>query len=551
MAFASLTIDLNARLANIEKDLGRSVHLAETSAQRMQAAFAGVGKAFAVLGGGAALAGLGGLVRNAIESADALNDLATRTGTSVRALASMQLAAKLADTDLQSLGAGLGKLSVYMANNADEAARMGVTARDPVEAFAQLADVIGAVEDPAQRNALAMQVLGKSYAELMPLLAQGGDALRQQREAAGPYAERMERLAESAGRFKDAMDELTLIGQAALLPIAQAFTDLASAALDAAEGVEGFDKVLAGLGQAGVVGQTIAVLWANVAFVFQGVGREIGGIAAQLAAIASGDYMGAGAIGDEMKAAAEQARAELQKLEDRILNFQATESKRPAKSPRGGLLNVEDLLGDGENQAGKLQATLRRAFDATPLDDFLRTFAARRQAIVAEYDKMNAELTRGKAGAATGALDLMAELSAGRSSLAGGDAAGAKLAAERGKEMLRSLSDSGVIGAEGSFYVRQLREFELSLVDAEEKTAQATASTLAQTIEQAKTEIAAMEPIAVPLAAEAMANELKAVIATLREELARNPLVVPVQASWGGNAAPASFTQAATAVGAR
>ena len=60
------------------------------------------------------------------------------------------------------------------------------------------ADVIGQVEDPAQRNALAMKVLGKSYDEVMPLLAQGGDALRAQAAAAGPYAERMVTLAKAA-----------------------------------------------------------------------------------------------------------------------------------------------------------------------------------------------------------------------------------------------------------------------------------------------------------------------------------------------------------------
>jgi hypothetical protein len=102
-----------------------------------------------------------------------------------------------------------------MAKNADEAARLGITAKDPTDAFAQLADVIGQVEDPAQRNALAMKVLGKSYAEVMPLLAQGGDALREQAAAAGPYAERMATLAKAADEFNDS---LASIGQSAQSP---------------------------------------------------------------------------------------------------------------------------------------------------------------------------------------------------------------------------------------------------------------------------------------------------------------------------------------------
>lgn len=57
--------------------------------------------------------------------------------------------------------------------------------------------------------------------------------------------------------------------------------------------------------------QTLSVLGRNVAFVFQGVGSEIGGIGAQIAAVMRGDFAGAKAIGDAMKADAEQRRREL------------------------------------------------------------------------------------------------------------------------------------------------------------------------------------------------------------------------------------------------
>lgn len=57
--------------------------------------------------------------------------------------------------------------------------------------------------------------------------------------------------------------------------------------------------------------QTLSVLGRNVAFVFQGVGAEIGGIGAQIAAVMRGDFAGAKAIGDAMKADAEQRRRDL------------------------------------------------------------------------------------------------------------------------------------------------------------------------------------------------------------------------------------------------
>ena len=43
MAIATLTIDIVAKLASIERDMGRAAHIAESNAKRMAAAFSGVG----------------------------------------------------------------------------------------------------------------------------------------------------------------------------------------------------------------------------------------------------------------------------------------------------------------------------------------------------------------------------------------------------------------------------------------------------------------------------------------------------------------------------
>ena len=60
-----------------------------------------------------------------------------------------------------------------------------------------------------------------------------------------------------------------------------------------------------------VTWQALSVFGRNVAFVFTSVGREIGGIAAQAAAVARGDLSGAVEIGRAMRADADRRRAEL------------------------------------------------------------------------------------------------------------------------------------------------------------------------------------------------------------------------------------------------
>jgi hypothetical protein len=73
-----------------------------------------------------------------------------------------------------------------------------------------------------------------------------------------------------------------------------------------------------------VILQTISVLAANVAFVFQSMGREIGGIAAQLTAIARLDFKGASFIGAAMMEDAKRARAELDAFEQRVMGMGGT-----------------------------------------------------------------------------------------------------------------------------------------------------------------------------------------------------------------------------------
>jgi tape measure domain-containing protein len=65
--------------------------------------------------------------------------------------------------------------------------------------------------------------------------------------------------------------------------------------------------------------QTLSVLGRNVRFVFEGVGREIGGIGAQIAAVMRGDFAQAKAIGEQIRADAAAARSELDAADARSL----------------------------------------------------------------------------------------------------------------------------------------------------------------------------------------------------------------------------------------
>jgi len=210
MAFAALTIDLNARLAKFEQDLQKAGGSLDSLNKRVSTFASGFSRAFGALGIGVGVAGLGAFVKSGIDAADALNDMSLRLGVSVKDLASLKLAAEQSGTSLDSVGTGIARLSRSIGdaesgnkNLAKSLKDLGITARDPKEAFFQLADAVKRIEDPSKRASLLSDVLGKSYGELIPILSQGSEELRKSAEATETFSDAMARLAPEADKFND------------------------------------------------------------------------------------------------------------------------------------------------------------------------------------------------------------------------------------------------------------------------------------------------------------------------------------------------------------
>jgi hypothetical protein len=179
------------------------------SAQASIASLKGAAAGLGVTLSGAAFVGF---IKSSIDAADNLNDLAKSTGTTVSALASLKLISEQSGTSLEAVGKGINKMSIFMAENADQAKRLGITAKDPVQAFIQLSDALSKIESPQQRANTANKILGKSYQDLMPLLLEGGDALKKAASDSRAFAEQMEKAAPMADAFND---KLALLKQSA------------------------------------------------------------------------------------------------------------------------------------------------------------------------------------------------------------------------------------------------------------------------------------------------------------------------------------------------
>jgi hypothetical protein len=112
------------------------------------------------LTGVAGVAGFGLMVKSSFDAIDANSKLAKALGVTTENLTGMMHAADLSGVKADAMQAGLKRL-----------VRQGMT-------LDQLADKMAAIESPTERAQLAVKVLGKSGQDMIPLLTQGGDAIR-------------------------------------------------------------------------------------------------------------------------------------------------------------------------------------------------------------------------------------------------------------------------------------------------------------------------------------------------------------------------------------
>lgn len=164
------------------------------------AKFQSMGSTMAAIGGSLAAAGsaiTGPLAAAAgifNEMGSAMADMSARTGVSVEELSRLKFAA-------EQTGASAGDLEKafrFMAKNGMKPDDIG-----------KVADRLASVADPAQRTALAMKLLGKGGAALVPLLSGGSAGLQQFREEADRLGITMSTAdADAADSFGDSLDQV-------------------------------------------------------------------------------------------------------------------------------------------------------------------------------------------------------------------------------------------------------------------------------------------------------------------------------------------------------
>lgn len=242
--FGSLFVDLIARTAGFETDMGRAARIAEQRSKQIERSIKGGFNA--ALGSVTAFAtGLvaGFVSVNAaidaffatVNKADALDELSQRLGIQVEQLSEWEYAAKLSGTSLESLTTGITRFSKVVAAAASGDSRqanlfkaLGIQAkdaqgnlRDVEELLPEVADAFTKLESDTTKTAIALELFGRGGAEMLEFLSRGSEGIDklgdEARELGGVIDSET---AAAAAQFNDNLDRLKLATQGLATEIA-------------------------------------------------------------------------------------------------------------------------------------------------------------------------------------------------------------------------------------------------------------------------------------------------------------------------------------------
>ncbi|TCS71978.1 putative nucleic acid-binding Zn-ribbon protein [Sulfuritortus calidifontis] len=342
------------------------------------------------LGVALSAAGLGAMVKSALESADALNKLSQRVGITVESLSTLVPAAELSGVSAQTFETGLKKLATAMleaATGSEESARrfaaLGVAFQDQDgrlratdAVLLDLADRFQAMPDGAQKSALAVQLFGKSGSELIPFLNQG-------REGIAALTGEMQALgvqiggdtAAQAEAFNDALAKVKLATTSIANRVIEAFlpamNEMAGGMVESAKQGGTLRAILDGIV---LVLKTLALGAATVGKAFVALGEAIGaGMAAAVEAL-RGNTAGAKAIIGDLKGSLIKRLDELAEFRDSLFDPKPIEVQAPKVQADPALLQRLTAPGKTRDTASARAAWMQARLDAefTLLKDGLR-----------------------------------------------------------------------------------------------------------------------------------------------------------------------------------
>lgn len=252
----------------------------------------------------ALVASLGAIAYKAATAADDLNTMSKVYSISTRELQKYKYAADLVDVSVETIATSHIRLEKTMntakkgTGTAAEAYKaLGVSITDATgglrDADSVWQDVIlalGKMENEAQRDAYAMQLMGKSAADLNPLIEDNGETFKKIAKIMEDYDLDFidQKTLDKANEFNDSLDTMKLLGSVALANVGSNLASYLAPALEKVVKLFGkftkylgnlSPKLLTTIGLLGSLAAVAAPVTAVIGFMFTGIGNFLGVLA--------------------------------------------------------------------------------------------------------------------------------------------------------------------------------------------------------------------------------------------------------------------------------
>lgn len=214
---AKLNADLTANTSQFESGMSRARSTLNNTARD----FAKFGNKINQLGGYIGAGGLAYAIKSQINAMDDMAKAADRIGISTESFSKLKYAGDLADVSMEDLEKTIRSMQKAITEGADAAkgtsnafTTLGISAKElinlsPDDAMIRLVDALNKIENPTRRNALAMEVFGKSGLKLINFAKDGSKGLREifaEAERLGIVLK--DDTARAAEKFNDALTRL-------------------------------------------------------------------------------------------------------------------------------------------------------------------------------------------------------------------------------------------------------------------------------------------------------------------------------------------------------
>ena len=192
-------------------------------------------------GAGIAAAGVVAYTKNIIDSADSMRDLSQKTGASVEMLSKFQQQANKSGSNIDEVGKAMIRLGRNMYEvaqtgkgpAADALKELGLSATDAAgrlvpaeEQMLRISERLSQIPDGGRKAALAIDLMGKSGANIVPTLNEGRQAIEGLNATmSGKFADDADRYNDSVERLKVTFARLGTVLAQQFLPIMQQTVD--------------------------------------------------------------------------------------------------------------------------------------------------------------------------------------------------------------------------------------------------------------------------------------------------------------------------------------